>query len=486
MASLSKKISDGKQSFRLVFTAGGKRRTLYLGGIRESSANKMKGRVEDLVTAAKLTIKLEDASLVWLQTVDLSIVDKLESFGLIVSPETKVIVEDRRNADVDSDQTITLLAFCQWYIKQRKSDCEKSTIRKITASLNQLCDYCREHETIESVNDLDAPMAFRFQLHRQSTKAEATVAKDVKIAKTAFSYGVKAGKIKANPFKNLKAGSDVNLDGAYIVPISDHEKLIDACPNSDWRTILALARLGGLRCPSELSNLKWTDVNWGAGTVRLTSPKTKRYGKAERTIPLFKRLEEALGDHFELTGEISEYVITFEPLRRRGASLSTRFHRISVAAGVPKIQNPFRNMRLSAANDVSRLPGITPKNMVDWFGHDMKTALKHYHRTTQQDFDQALAVDPFRDSVIARALTNSRDLQSNAQSNARTPETGGEWKSTNAKTPVIKRLPEHAKAKYDPYGTRTRVAGVKGRSPRPLDEGAVLVMPPLSAEPRRN
>ncbi len=25
----------------------------------------------------------------------------------------------------------------------------------------------------------------------------------------------------------------------------------------------------------------------------------------------------------------------------------------------------------------------------------------------------------------------------------------------------------------DPYGTRTRVAGVKGRSPRPLDEGAV-------------
>ena len=26
----------------------------------------------------------------------------------------------------------------------------------------------------------------------------------------------------------------------------------------------------------------------------------------------------------------------------------------------------------------------------------------------------------------------------------------------------------------DPYGTRTRVAGVKGRSPRPLDDGALL------------
>ena len=28
------------------------------------------------------------------------------------------------------------------------------------------------------------------------------------------------------------------------------------------------------------------------------------------------------------------------------------------------------------------------------------------------------------------------------------------------------------KENSDPYGVRTRVAGVKGRSPRPLDEGA--------------
>ena len=28
----------------------------------------------------------------------------------------------------------------------------------------------------------------------------------------------------------------------------------------------------------------------------------------------------------------------------------------------------------------------------------------------------------------------------------------------------------------DPYGTRTRVAAVKGRSPRPLDEGAAAVL----------
>ena len=125
-------------------------------------------------------------------------------------------------------------------------------------------------------------------------------------------------------------------------------------------------------------------------------------------------------------------------------------------------------MRLSAANDVSRLPNITPKTVVDWFGHDMKTALKHYHRTTRQDIEQAVSVDPFQDSEIVRI----RQKKSDVKSDARTPKLGGASRSTKRKTPVNNCLPERAKAKYDPYGTRTRVAGVKGRSPRPLDEGA--------------
>ena len=38
--------------------------------------------------------------------------------------------------------------------------------------------------------------------------------------------------------------------------------------------------------------------------------------------------------------------------------------------------------------------------------------------------------------------------------------------------------------KSDPNGTRTRVAGVKGRSPRPLDDGAAagITCPPASLE----
>ncbi len=100
----------------------------------------------------------------------------------------------------------------------------------------------------------------------------------------------------------------------------------------------------------------------------------------------------------------------------------------------------------------------------------MKTALKHYNQTTRQDFDQALKVDPFEDSVIAK---NDHRLD-DAQDDAVTAKNDAAQKSRNEKNPGNKRLPRHESAKSDPYGTRTRVAGVKGRSPRPLDEGAVV------------
>jgi hypothetical protein len=35
------------------------------------------------------------------------------------------------------------------------------------------------------------------------------------------------------------------------------------------------------------------------------------------------------------------------------------------------------------------------KVVTEWFGHDIVTALKHYHKVIQADFDRARANDPF-------------------------------------------------------------------------------------------
>ncbi len=439
MASLSKSKRNGRNYFRCQFFTDSKRHAVYLGPIKESAANKIQAKIGDLETSAKLKIKPEGSTLEWIQNADWKLIGKLDSLGLMTQVQS--LIFKRRNAESgDDDKRPTLLEFCQWYIEQRKSDCEPSTIKKNTASLNQLCDYCRDVESVQTIDDLTAEIAFRYQLHRLKSKAEATVSADVKIAKTAFRYGVKAGIVSSSPFAELKAGSDVNPDGKHILPISDYEKLIDACTDSDWRTIIALARLGGLRCPSELTHLKWTDINWSARTVRVTSPKTKRHGRAERTFPLFDRLDQALSDHWDLRGESSEFVITQEHLRRPGVSLSERFNEIRKLSGVSRFDSPFRNMRVSAVNDVCRIPGITPKTISDWFGHDLKTAMKYYNQTTSNDLYQALSFDPFIDSVIA---TTGPD---DAQDDARTSKNDAERKSTNQKTPRNKRISGNGKS----------------------------------------
>ena len=47
-----------------------------------------------------------------------------------------------------------------------------------------------------------------------------------------------------------------------IVSREDSSKVIEACPDSQWRTLFVLARYGGQRCPSETLNLRWQDIDW--------------------------------------------------------------------------------------------------------------------------------------------------------------------------------------------------------------------------------
>jgi integrase len=52
------------------------------------------------------------------------------------------------------------------------------------------------------------------------------------------------------------------------------QKVLDACPNAEWRLIFALTHFGGLRIPSELMQLRWGDIDWERGRMTVRSPKT--------------------------------------------------------------------------------------------------------------------------------------------------------------------------------------------------------------------
>ena len=96
--------------------------------------------------------------------------------------------------------------------------------------------------------------------------------------------------------------------------------------------LIALARFGGLRCPSETLELRWGDIDWEKVRMTVRSKKTEHHeGKASREVPIFPELRSFLEEAWEQAEVGQEYVIT----RYRGnANLRTQLQKIIKRAGV--------------------------------------------------------------------------------------------------------------------------------------------------------
>src|SRR5262249_33822885 len=118
-------------------------------------------------------------------------------------------------------------------------------------------------------------------------------------ARQIFRAAMKHRLITSNPFGEMKGISvQANKAREFFVTREMTGKVLDACPDAEWRLLFALARFGGLRCPSEILLLRWCDAHWPvptsedarerAGWIRITSPKTEHHeGHGERIIPMF-------------------------------------------------------------------------------------------------------------------------------------------------------------------------------------------------------
>ena len=84
----------------------------------------------------------------------------------------------------------------------------------------------------------------------------------MKRARQFFRAAVRKRLLADNPMQDVKAPAQVNTARAFYVTREATERIIAACPDAEWRLIVALARYGGLRTPSETFALTWADVDW--------------------------------------------------------------------------------------------------------------------------------------------------------------------------------------------------------------------------------
>jgi len=171
---------------------------------------------------------------------------------------------------------------------------------------------------------------------------------------------------------------------------------LEACPNLDWRLIVALSRYGGLRCPSEVLSLRLTDIDWAAGRILVTRPKTEHHpGHDTRTIPLFPELRPLLLEAAESAPVGAVYVVNerfrqaaMGPRGWRGCNLRTMMEKIVRRAGLTPWPRLFHNMRGSRETELAdRFPIQT---VTGWMGNTPRIALSNYLQIRETDFAKAV------------------------------------------------------------------------------------------------
>jgi integrase len=283
MASISTTKSGSRRLY--YFDADGERRILYLGKIPKKQAESIATHVEAIVgaKAAKTSITLDDAT--WLGEIGDKLHAKLVNHGLAAERQSaSEIAVTKRQRD-------ELGPFLDEYIAKR-TDVKQGTRWVYQHTQRNLLACFGADKELLSITSADAD-DFRLWLMNVENLAEATLRKRCSVARQFFRRAVKAKLIVENPFaemKNISVGASPE-ERRFFLEKTDFVKVLNAIPSKEinLRTIFALARWAGMRCPSEPAALKWGHVNWKRGRLTVPSPKT-----GKRETPIFPELQPFL------------------------------------------------------------------------------------------------------------------------------------------------------------------------------------------------
>src|SRR5262249_8493920 len=155
-----------------------------------------------------------------------------------------------------------------------RTDAKPQTILNLRMFGDRLLAFFGADRDVATIKRSDADA---WAIYLKAKYAPATVGRTIKGARQLFKAACRADILNRNPFEDLKAGAPPDKDRQYFVSQEATQRVLDACPDHEWRLIVALSRYGGLRCPSEHAALEWTDVDWERDRFRVTSPKTEHH-----------------------------------------------------------------------------------------------------------------------------------------------------------------------------------------------------------------
>lgn len=394
MASLSK---DENGTYRILFQLHGNRKTIYAGKMEPREAKRLCEKVGELVGIQNRNGRVEESENIskWVsKIIGTKLHKKLVNVGLL-----ETIKDTQLGAFID-DYNASRIDVKDWTRKNR------------IGSKNRILKFFSPSADVRSITPADAMKLKAFLI---ANYASGTAGKDLTNAKLFFEYAVDLGLITKNPFSKLKIPNQANPKRLYFVDRGICRKVLDACPNLQWRLIFSMARFGGLRIPSELIGLKWVDILWDQGKIRVTSPKTEHIpGKDHRWVPLFPEIMEPLRQAFEIAKEGEEYIF---PRTITGAiNLRKGLQSIIKKAGLSPWPKLFQNLRASRETELCQ--DFPLHVAAGWIGNTPKVAIGHYLQTIDSDWEKAVTRSTNTSQTPAYVSGVSHSGENDAKNNA--------------------------------------------------------------------
>ncbi|WP_145267267.1 tyrosine-type recombinase/integrase [Calycomorphotria hydatis] len=371
MASITN-YKDGKRTVQFV-GQDGKRRSIRLGKTTMRNAKLVKERVEHLDQANRLGITPDSHVIEWLNQIESDLYEKLARVGLVQAREASL-----------------LGPFVDEYLASR-AEAKEATRTFWGHTRRNLVDFFGASKQLRDITTLNASDWYAW-LKQDQGLAKNTRRRRSGVAKQIFKEAVEAKLIDENPFRNLKSATGGNESRLYFVTKEETDAVMVACPTAEWRLIVAMARYGGVRVPSEVIPLRWSDVNWEKNTIRITSPKTEHHeGRGARVIPIFKELRPYLEDVWRegVSSDPRDPIV--QSYRCPQVNLNALLRKHMVRAGIKLWPRLFHNMRATRQTEVNR--EFNSFLACKWIGNTETVAREHYLQVTEYDILKAAGVN---------------------------------------------------------------------------------------------
>ena len=285
----------------------------------------------------------------------------------------------------------------------RRTDLKDWSVKMLRQGRNKLVDFLGESRAIGSITAADAA---DFKRHVGIDMSVAYVAKLVMIARQFFKDAVDSELLEKSPFSKIKPGSQKNPARQRFIAPDVIDRAIAAAPDLQWKLIIALARYGGLRMPTEALALRWSDILWDQARIIIHSSKTEHHvSKDRREIPLFPELKPLLREAAKSAPPDADYVISRS--RDKAVNFRTQFLRILKSVKIDPWPKLFQNLRSSRQTELTE---NWPAHVVcAWMGNSELVARDHYLQITDDHFTRAAGMTPAnKASVGGQARANER------------------------------------------------------------------------------